>query len=115
MLTHHIASISSYNYITIREYFTRLCAKVVALQKYMLYIILLLRQYVRRSWTLKRCLLYAFLLFETICLLENCIPPSFFDLTEHMLIHLVDNLENCGLVGGRWLYPLERHMREASM
>lgn len=47
---------------------------------------------------------------ETVCLLEICMPPAFFDLMEHVLIHLVDELAMCGPVGGRWLYPLERYM-----
>lgn len=33
---------------------------------------------------------------ETVCVLEICMPPSFFDLMEHMLIHLVDDLETRG-------------------
>lgn len=47
---------------------------------------------------------------ETICLMEICMPPAFFDLMEHVTIHLVDELSICGPVGGRWLYPLERYM-----
>ena len=47
---------------------------------------------------------------ETICMLEVCIPPSFFDIMEHPLIHLVDELEVCGRVGGRWMYPRERYL-----
>lgn len=44
---------------------------------------------------------------ETLCFLELCFPPSFFDAMEHTLVHLVDELEACGLVGGRWMYPCE--------
>ena len=29
---------------------------------------------------------------------------------EHTLIHLVDELELCGPVGGRWMYPCERYL-----
>ena len=47
---------------------------------------------------------------ETLCLLEICFPPSFFDIMEHLLIHLVDELELCGPVGGRWMYPCERYL-----
>ena len=47
---------------------------------------------------------------ETLCLLEVCFPPSFFDVMEHSLIHLVDELEQCGPVGGRWMYPCERYL-----
>ena len=45
---------------------------------------------------------------ETMCFLEVCFPPSFFDIMEHSLVHLVDELEICGPVGGRWMYPCER-------
>ena len=47
---------------------------------------------------------------ETVCVLEICMPPFFFDLMEHMLIHLVDDLETRGPIGGMWLYPLEQKM-----
>ena len=47
---------------------------------------------------------------ETICILEVCFPPSFFDIMQHTLVHLVDELEMCGPVGGRWMYPYERYM-----
>jgi hypothetical protein len=47
---------------------------------------------------------------ETMCVLEVCFPPSFFDIMQHSLIHLVDELEVCGPVGGRWMYPCERYL-----
>ena len=47
---------------------------------------------------------------ETLCFLEVCFPPSFFDVMEHTLVHLVDELEICGPVGGRWMYPCERYL-----
>ena len=47
---------------------------------------------------------------KTVYLLKKCMSLAFFDLMEHMLIHLVDNLENCGPIGGRWVYLLEQHM-----
>ena len=47
---------------------------------------------------------------ETVCVLEVCFPPAFFDIMEHSLIHLVDELEVCGPVGGRWMYPCERYL-----
>lgn len=75
--------------IRLGKCFTRLCAKVVDPLE-----ILGLRLFV----------------VETVCLLEICMPPTFFDVMEHMLIHLVDDLEHCGHVGGRWLYPLEHYM-----
>ena len=47
---------------------------------------------------------------ETICILEVCFPPSFFDIMQHTLVHLVDEVEMCGPVGGRWMYPYERYL-----
>ena len=47
---------------------------------------------------------------ETLCYLELCFPPSFFDIMEHSLVHLVDDLDMCGPVGGRWMYPCERYL-----
>ena len=47
---------------------------------------------------------------ETMCILEVCFPPAFFDIMQHLLIHLVDEIEVCGPVGGRWMYPCERYL-----
>lgn len=47
---------------------------------------------------------------ETMCILEVSMPPSFFDLMEHSLVHLVDQISMCGHVSCRWLYPLERYL-----
>ena len=47
---------------------------------------------------------------ETICILEVCFPPAFFDVMQHSLIHLVDEVSVCGPVGGRWMYPCERYL-----
>lgn len=47
---------------------------------------------------------------ETLCFLELCFPPAFFDVMEHTMVHLVDELELCGPVGGRWMYPCERYL-----
>ena len=47
---------------------------------------------------------------ETMCVLEVCFPPAFFDIMQHSLIHLVDEMEVCGPVGGRWMYPCERYL-----
>ena len=46
-----------------------------------------------------------------LCLLEKEFPPSFFDPMTHLLIHLVEELEICGPVHTRWMYPMERYMK----
>ena len=47
---------------------------------------------------------------ETMCILEVDFPPAFFDVMQHSLIHLVDEVAACGPVGGRWMYPCERYL-----
>jgi hypothetical protein len=37
-------------------------------------------------------------------------PPTFFDLMAHLLIHLLDESEICGLMGVRWCYLVERYL-----
>ena len=43
-------------------------------------------------------------------MLERWFPPSFFDISVHLLVHLVDELEVVGPVATRWCYPIERFM-----
>ncbi|XP_024046507.1 uncharacterized protein LOC112100875 [Citrus clementina] len=47
----------------------------------------------------------------TLCLLEKCFPPSFFDIMIHLTIHLVNEVRLCGPVYLRWMYPFERNMK----
>jgi hypothetical protein len=47
---------------------------------------------------------------ETMCMLERWFPPSFFDISVHLVVHLVDELEVLGPVATRWCYPVERFM-----
>ena len=75
--------------IRLGKSFNRICARVVA------------------KSDLKALRLYV---AETICILEVCFPPAFFDVMQHSLIHLVDEVEACGPVGGRWMYPCERYL-----
>lgn len=37
---------------------------------------------------------------ETICILEVCFPPAFFDIMQHILVHLVDEMVLGGPVEG---------------
>jgi hypothetical protein len=37
-------------------------------------------------------------------------PPKVFDMMTHLIIHLVDELEICGLVGAKRCYPMERYL-----
>ncbi|CAA7049001.1 unnamed protein product [Microthlaspi erraticum] len=45
-----------------------------------------------------------------LCNLEQIFPPSFFDVMEHLAIHLPRETELGGPVQYRWMYPFERFM-----
>ena len=47
---------------------------------------------------------------EILCLFELHFPPGFFDVMSHLVIHLVQELELCGPVHGRWCYGIERYL-----
>ena len=44
----------------------------------------------------------------TMSMLEMHMPPSFFDVMSHLVLHLVEELELCGPVHTRWMYSVER-------
>ena len=46
----------------------------------------------------------------SMCNLEKIFPPSFFDVMEHLAIHLARELELGGPVQYRWMYIFERYM-----
>ena len=48
---------------------------------------------------------------ETMSLLEMEFPPSFFDIVTHLPYHLVQELDLCGPVSAKWMYPIERYMK----
>jgi hypothetical protein len=48
---------------------------------------------------------------ESMALLEMEFLPSFFDIMTHLTYHLVEELDLCGLVVARWMYPVERYMK----
>ncbi|XP_062008662.1 uncharacterized protein LOC133725417 [Rosa rugosa] len=50
-------------------------------------------------------------LVETLCELEKYFPPSFFDIMIHLTVHLVREVELCGPVCFRWMFPFERYMK----
>ncbi len=43
----------------------------------------------------------------TLCMLEMEMPPSFFDVMTHFMIHLVEEVDVCGLVHIQWMYCIE--------
>lgn len=48
---------------------------------------------------------------ESMALLEIEFPPSFFDIMTHLPYHLPQELDLCGPVSARWMYPVERYMK----
>ncbi|XP_042453932.1 uncharacterized protein LOC122038310 [Zingiber officinale] len=50
-------------------------------------------------------------LIITLCLLEQYFPPSFFDIMLHLTVHLIHEVQLCGPVYFRWMYPFERYMK----
>ena len=50
-------------------------------------------------------------LVETLCHLEKHFLPSFFDVMIHLSVHLVREVELCGPIFLRWMYPFERYMK----
>ena len=48
---------------------------------------------------------------ESMALLEMEFPPSFFDIMTHLPYHLTKELDLCGPVRARWMYPVERYMK----
>jgi hypothetical protein len=43
-----------------------------------------------------------------ICKLEKIFPPGFFDVMEHLILHLPYEVRVCGPAQYRWMYPFER-------
>jgi len=46
-----------------------------------------------------------------LCQLEMYFPPSFFDIMVHLIVHLVREIQLCGLVFLQWMYLVERYMK----
>ena len=47
-----------------------------------------------------------------LCKIEKIFPPSFFDCTERLPIHLPYEARIVGPVQYRWMYPFERYLRK---
>jgi Domain of unknown function (DUF4218) len=47
----------------------------------------------------------------TLCTLEIHFPPSFFDVMTHLMIHVAEEVDICGPVHIRWMYPIERYLK----
>lgn len=47
----------------------------------------------------------------TLCTLEIHFPPSFFDVMTHLMVHVMEEVDLCGPVHSRWMYPIERYLK----
>ncbi|CAM8932248.1 unnamed protein product [Rhodiola kirilowii] len=47
-----------------------------------------------------------------LCKLERIFLPSFFDVMEHLAVHLAGEAKLAGPVQYRWMYPIERYLRK---
>ena len=48
---------------------------------------------------------------QLLCDMQKCLPSTFFNAQEHYLIHLVEEIELCGLVPTRSMWMVERHLK----
>lgn len=48
---------------------------------------------------------------ETMSTMEKVFPPSCFGIMTHLVVHLVEELDICGPIHTRWMYPMERYMK----
>jgi hypothetical protein len=46
-----------------------------------------------------------------MALLEMTFPPSFFDIITYLPYYIVEELDMCGPMTMRWMYPIERYMK----
>jgi len=46
---------------------------------------------------------------EILCKLERVFPPTFFNVMEHLLVHLPTELKLGGPIQYRWMYDYERY------
>jgi hypothetical protein len=47
-------------------------------------------------------------MIETMCMLEMCFSPSFFDIQQHLMIHLIDQILTLGLLYLHSMFSYER-------
>jgi hypothetical protein len=49
-------------------------------------------------------------MIETMCMIEMCFPPSFSDMQQHLMIHLVDQIHTFGLLYLHSIFSYERYL-----
>jgi len=48
---------------------------------------------------------------ETMSTIEKVCPLACFDIMTHLVVHIVKELELCGSIHTRWMYPMERYIK----
>jgi hypothetical protein len=51
-------------------------------------------------------------MIETMCMLEMCFPPSFFDMQQQLMIHLVDQKHTLGSLYLHSMFSYERYLAD---
>jgi hypothetical protein len=46
-----------------------------------------------------------------LCILEKKFSPSLFNVMTHLMYYLVKELDLCGPLHTKWMYPIERYMK----
>jgi hypothetical protein len=49
-------------------------------------------------------------MIETMCMLEMCFPPSFFDMQQHLMIHLMDQIHTLGPLYLHSMFSYKRYL-----
>jgi hypothetical protein len=49
-------------------------------------------------------------MIETMCMLEMCFPPSFFDMQQHLVIHFMDQIHTLGPLYLHCMLSYEQHL-----
>jgi hypothetical protein len=49
-------------------------------------------------------------MIETMCTFQMCFPPPFFDMQQHLMIHLVDQIHTLGPLYLHSMFPYERYL-----
>jgi hypothetical protein len=44
---------------------------------------------------------------KTMSTIDKIFPPTSFDVMTHLVMHILEELDLCGLVAIRWMYPIE--------
>ncbi len=48
---------------------------------------------------------------ETMSSLEKSFPPAYLDVMTDLAVHIMEELDMCGLVHARWMCPMVRYMK----